>query len=176
MAGKKQLIDLHINGERHEVAIESHWTLLDVVREQVGLTGSKPGCDVGDCGSCTMLIDGRPELSCIQLAIEAVGKKILTIEGVADHGKLHPLQKQYNEWGAAQCGYCNPGIILSVLPLLDKTLEPTRDQIKHALASNLCRCTGYTKIITAVEKAAAEMRQQSPAQDKSRRTQPVGKK
>lgn len=158
----KQLITLNINGQDHEVAIEPHWTLLDVVREQLELTGSKQGCDVGDCASCTMLVDGRPQITCIQLAVEGQGKTIRTIEGVAENGVLHPIQEKYNEWGAAQCGYCNPGMILSILHLFDKTLQPSNDEILKALSSNLCRCTGYTKIITAVEEAAKVLREGRP--------------
>jgi carbon-monoxide dehydrogenase small subunit len=155
----KKLITLHINEEDHEVAIEDHWSLLDVVREQLHLTGSKQGCDVGDCGSCTMLIDGRPSLSCILLAHEGVGKDIVTIEGISKNGIPHPIQKAMNSWGALQCGYCTPGIICAIKGMLDQNPNPTEQEIIYGLSANLCRCTGYTKIIDAVKNAIEEINQ-----------------
>jgi carbon-monoxide dehydrogenase small subunit len=151
----KKLIDLKINGEIYEVAVDTHRTLLEVLRENLELTGTKEACDLGECGSCTVLIDGKPVLSCLTLAIEAQGKDILTIEGLAQEGKLSPLQHSFVDHGAIQCGFCSPGMIMSAKALLDRNPSPTEDEIKDAISGNLCRCTGYVKIIEAV-KAAAE--------------------
>jgi aerobic-type carbon monoxide dehydrogenase small subunit (CoxS/CutS family) len=150
----RELITLHVNGERREVAVLPHHTLLEVLREDMGLTGTKHGCELGECGACTVLIDGIPMLSCLTLPIEVQESEITTIEGLEDNGKLHPLQETFAELGAAQCGYCTPGILLSGVALLHMNTQPTREQIKEALAGNLCRCTGYTKIYEAVEAAA----------------------
>jgi aerobic-type carbon monoxide dehydrogenase small subunit (CoxS/CutS family) len=149
-----QLITLHVNGERREVAVLPHHTLLEVLREDMGLTGTKHGCELGECGACTVLIDGIPMLSCLTLPVEVQEGEITTIEGLEQHGKLHPLQETFAELGAAQCGYCTPGFLLSGAALLHANAQPTREQIKEALAGNLCRCTGYTKIYEAVEAAA----------------------
>jgi len=146
----KQVIELKVNGELYEVAIEPHRTLLEALREELGLTGAKEGCDVGDCGSCTVLIDGKAVHSCLMLAVEARGKDILTIEGIAKEGELHPLQKSFVEKGAIQCGYCTPGMILTAKSLLDKNPKPTEEEVKQAISGNLCRCTGYVKIIEAI--------------------------
>ncbi len=153
----RELITLHVNGEQHDVAIIPHHTLLEVLREDMGLIGTKHGCELGECGACTVLLDGMPVLSCLTLAIEAQGHEIVTVEGLERNGKLHPLQETFAELGAAQCGYCTPGMLLSGAALLETTSVPTREQIKEALAGNLCRCTGYTKIYEAVEEAAARM-------------------
>jgi aerobic-type carbon monoxide dehydrogenase small subunit (CoxS/CutS family) len=150
----RELITLHVNGERYELAVLPHHTLLEVLREDMGLTGTKHGCELGECGACTVLIDGLPALSCLTLPIEVQGSRITTIEGLEQNGKLHPLQETFAELGAAQCGYCTPGMLLSGAALLEVHPQPTREQIKEALAGNLCRCTGYTKIYEAVDAAA----------------------
>jgi len=154
----KQVIELKVNGEMYEVAVEPNRTLLEVLRENLGLTGAKEGCDVGDCGSCTVLINGKAVHACLMLAMEAQGKDILTIEGLAKEGELHPLQKSFVEHGAIQCGYCTPGMILAAKSLLDKAPQPTEEEVKKAIAGNLCRCTGYTKIIESINAAAGKRR------------------
>ena len=151
----KQIIELEVNGETYEVAIEPHRTLLEVLREQLNLFGTKKGCDEGTCGSCTVLIDGKPMLSCITLALDAKGKAITTIEGVAKNGVLDPVQKAFIDHGAIQCGFCTPGMIITAKSLLEKNPKPTEREIKEAISGNLCRCTGYVKIIEAI-KAVAE--------------------
>jgi aerobic-type carbon monoxide dehydrogenase small subunit (CoxS/CutS family) len=153
----RELITLRVNGESHEIAVLAHHTLLEVLREDLGLIGTKHGCELGECGACTVLIDGVPELSCLVLPIEVQESEITTIEGAEANGKLHPLQETFAELGAAQCGYCTPGILLSGIALLRDHPQPTRVQIQEALAGNLCRCTGYTKIYEAVEAAAQRM-------------------
>jgi carbon-monoxide dehydrogenase small subunit len=150
----KTLLRLRVNGEDHDVAAVSHKTLLEVLREEMGLTGTKHGCELGECGTCTVLVDGEPVLSCLALPVELEGRAITTVEGMAPPGRLHPLQQAFAELGAAQCGYCTPGILLTAEALLDRNPRPTRDEIRTALAGNLCRCTGYTKILDAVELAA----------------------
>ena len=155
---RKQITEFMVNGKPYEVILESHMTLLDVLREQVGLTGTKYGCGEGECGACTVLIDGKPVLSCLTLAITARGKNILTIEGLAKGNTLHPIQKAFVDYGAIQCGFCTPGMILSAKALLDENPNPTREEAKTALAGNLCRCTGYVKIIDAVLAGAKTMR------------------
>ncbi len=153
----KTLLTLRVNGEDYEVAVPVHKTLLEVLREDLGLIGTKHGCELGECGTCTVLVDGRPVLSCLALPIELQGPEILTVEGMAPPGQLHPLQQAFAELGAAQCGYCTPGILLTSVALLAEKPEPTRDEIRQALSGNLCRCTGYTKILEAVELAALRM-------------------
>ena len=148
---------LTVNGESRDVLAPVHKTLLEVLREDLGLTGTKHGCELGECGTCTVLVDGQPQLSCLVLPVQVQGSEIATIEGMAEGGKLHPLQQAFAELGAAQCGYCTPGILLTAQALLDETPTPTRDEIKEALAGNLCRCTGYTKILDAVELASMRM-------------------
>ena len=151
----KTLIELDINGRIYEVAVDARDLLIDVVRKKVGLTGTKKGCGEGDCGACTVLIDGKPELSCIKLAISCQGKKITTIEGmVQEGGALHPIQQAFVDHGAVQCGFCTPGMIMSAKGLLDRNPHPTEYDIKHEMSGNICRCTGYKKIIEAVEAAA----------------------
>jgi len=152
----KELIELKVNGETYEVAIDTHRTLLEVLREELGLTGTKEGCDLGDCGSCTVLMDGKPLHSCLVLAMEARGKDILTIEGLAEGGKLHPLQQEFVDHGGVQCGFCTPGMIMSAKALLDRNPSPTEDEIKRAISGNLCRCTGYVKIVEAIDAAAGK--------------------
>ena len=154
----KQLIMLRVNGESYEVAVEPRTLLLDVLRERLGLTGAKRACDFGNCGSCTVLMDGKPVLSCLILAVDAQGKEILTVEGMAKDGQLHPLQQAFIDHGAIQCGFCTPGMLLSAKALLDENPRPTEAEIKEALSGNLCRCTGYVKIIEAVEAAAQKMK------------------
>lgn len=150
----KQIIRLKVNGQEHEVYVAVNKTLLEVLREDLNLTGTKHGCELGECGACTVLIDGEPVLSCLALPVELQGREITTIEGLADGANPHPLQTAFADLGAAQCGYCTPGMLLSSKALLDKNPHPSRDEIKHALAGNLCRCTGYNKIYEAVEQAA----------------------
>jgi len=154
----RQVLALTVNGERHQLLLPVHKTLLEVLREDMQLTGTKHGCELGECGTCTVLIDGRPELSCLVLPIQVEGREITTIEGMADGSNLHPLQLAFAELGAAQCGYCTPGILLASKSLLETTSSPTRDEIREALAGNLCRCTGYSKILEAVELAAERLR------------------
>jgi len=154
----KREITLTVNKETHRLSVEPRRRLLDILRNDLGLTGTKFGCGKALCGACTVLIDGKPSLSCLTLAITARDKSILTIEGLAQGGELHPIQQAFVETGAIQCGFCTPGMTLSVKALLDEEPEPTRDEIGNAIAGNLCRCTGYVKIIDAVESAAAAMR------------------
>ena len=157
----KTKIGLTINGEGTEVAFASHKTLLEVLREDLGLTGTKHGCELGECGTCTVLLDGTPVLSCLVLGLACAGRDVRTVEGMASAGKLHPLQETFADLGAAQCGYCTPAFLLTAEALLATNPKPTRDEIKDALAGNLCRCTGYIKIYEAVELAAARMRGES---------------
>jgi carbon-monoxide dehydrogenase small subunit len=153
----KEIADFIINGTNYEVIIEPHMLLADVIRDQIGLTGTKIACGAGDCGACTILIEGLPILSCLTLAVTARGKNITTVEGLADGHELHPIQKAYEEKGGVQCGYCSPGMLMSTKHLLDENPNPTRDEISEALAGNLCRCTGYFKIVDSVEHAAETM-------------------
>ncbi|HLG17471.1 MAG TPA: (2Fe-2S)-binding protein [Blastocatellia bacterium] len=155
---EKSIIRLTLNGEAAEVAFAPHKTLLEVLREDLGLTGTKHGCELGECGTCTVLVDGRPILSCLALGLDMEGREVVTIEGMAANGILHPLQETFADLGAAQCGYCSPGFLLTAKEMLEKNPSPTREEIKEALAGNLCRCTGYIKIYEAVELAAARMR------------------
>jgi carbon-monoxide dehydrogenase small subunit len=154
---QREVIALDVNGERTELLLPVHKTLLEVLREDMQLTGTKHGCELGECGTCTVLVDGRPELSCLVLPVQVEGRAITTIEGLAAGSTLHPLQQAFAELGAAQCGYCTPGILLSAKSLLETNTKPSRDEIREALAGNLCRCTGYTKILEAVELAAGRM-------------------
>ena len=153
----KVRIALNVNGESREALVPSHKTLLEVLREDLGLIGTKHGCELGECGTCTVLVDGAPVLSCLALPAELEGAAITTVEGMAQGSELHPLQQAFAELGAAQCGYCTPGILLTAQALLEGEPQPTRQRIKEALAGNLCRCTGYTKILDAVELAALRM-------------------
>ena len=148
-------LTLRINGEDHLVVFPTHHTLLEVLREECGLTGTKHGCELGECGTCAVLIDGKPILSCLALAAEMEGREIETVEGLQDGNTLHPLQAIFADLGAAQCGYCTPGILMTAKALLAENPTPTNPEIRDALAGNLCRCTGYHKIIEAVEGAAA---------------------
>ena len=155
---QKAHIQLRLNGEATEVAFAPHKTLLEVLREDLALTGTKHGCELGECGVCTVLIDGQPMLSCLFLGLDVEGREVTTIEGMAEGGRLHPLQETFADLGAAQCGYCTPAFLLVSKELLEKNPSPQREEIQEALAGNLCRCTGYIKIYEAVELAAARMR------------------
>lgn len=157
-----KLVRMIVNGEEHALEVRPNETLADVLRKKLGLTGLKVGCGSGECGACTVLIDGYPTLSCLTLAIECEGKEILTIEGLAnpDSGELHPIQQAFIDHHGLQCGYCTPGMILSAKALLDKNLTPTEEEIREAINGNICRCTGYVSIIESISAAAEEMRRQ----------------
>ena len=154
----KLLIALQVNGETRELPVAPHRTLLEALREDLDLTGTKHGCELGECGACTVLLDGEPRLSCLTLAVEAEGREITTVEGLAQGPELHSLQAAFVELGAAQCGYCTPGMLLSALALLEANPAPTLEETKQALSGNLCRCTGYAKILEAVDLAASRLR------------------
>ncbi|HJS57028.1 MAG TPA: (2Fe-2S)-binding protein [Vicinamibacteria bacterium] len=158
---EKQRIRLRVNGEERECLAPVHHSLLEVLREDLGLMGTKHGCELGECGTCTVLVDGRPILSCLTLPIECEGREVRTVEGLAG-AELDPLQRAFAELGAAQCGYCTPGFLLTAESLLEQNATPSRQQIAEALAGNLCRCTGYLKIFEAIELAAARMRGEDP--------------
>ena len=151
---KKELVALKINGRSYELAIEPNSLLLDVLRKDLDLTGSKRGCDDSSCGACSVLVDGVSMLSCTLLAASCEGQEITTIEGVSEHGSLAAIQKAYGDWGGAQCGYCTPGFIMTVKALLAENPDPSEADVRTALSSNLCRCTGYQHIVEAVEYAA----------------------
>ena len=163
----KRIVQVAINGEPRELAVEPYRSLLDVLRMEIGLTGTKKGCDVGDCGACTVIMNGQPINSCLVLAVEVEGSNILTIEGIQDGPEeLHPLQDNFMKFGGSQCGFCTPGIIMMAKALLDENPSPTDDEIRFAIAGNICRCTGYTKIIEAIQAAAKNMatrREKEPA-------------
>ena len=149
-----------VNGEETPVSFAPYKTLLEVLREDLDLTGTKHGCELGECGACTVLLDGQPVLSCLVLALECEGRRIETIEGLARGPELHPLQAAFTDFGGSQCGYCTPGVIMTAKALLDKDLNVTREQIKEATAGNLCRCTGYLQITEAIEDAARVLREE----------------
>src|SRR5882762_569918 len=155
---KKELVELHVNGRRHELAILASELLLDVLRQDLQLTGSKRGCDDSSCGACTVLVDGIPMLSCTLLAASCEGQEITTIEGVSEHGSLAAIQKAYGDWGGAQCGFCTPGFIMTVKFLLSNNSDPTEAEVRSALSSNLCRCTGYNQMYEAIRSAIAAER------------------
>ena len=151
-------IELRVNGEPERVWFAPYKTLLEVLREDLGLTGTKHGCELGECGACAVLLDGQPQLSCLVLGVECAGKRIETVEGLANGPELHPLQAAFADLGAAQCGYCTPGILMTAKALLAKNLNVTREKIKEAISGNLCRCTGYQQIYEAIEEAARRMK------------------
>ena len=155
---KKQVITLTVNGIEHELLVKPNATLTQVLREDLELTGTKHGCGVGDCGCCTVLLDGEPVNSCLVLALEAQGRQVTTIEGLAPEGGLHPVQESFIELGAIQCGFCTPGMILSAAALLERNPRPSQDEIRQGLSGNLCRCTGYQKIVEAVADAAERLK------------------
>ena len=158
---------LTVNAEPREVVAPTHHTLLEVLREELGLTGTKHGCELGECGTCTVLVDGMPALSCLVLAPEVEGKRVETVEGLQEGNRLHPLQETFADLGAAQCGYCTPGILMAAKALLAANPAPTPDAVREALAGNLCRCTGYHKILEAVAGAAAKMRGEAWAPERA---------
>jgi len=153
---KKRKIELNVNGEAHTISVPPQRTLLEVLREDLGLTGTKEGCSEGECGVCTVLLDGLPVRSCLLFAVDVRGRKVTTIEGVAQGQRLDPIQEAFIEQGAIQCGFCTPGMILSAKALLDHTSSPTEDEIRVAISGNLCRCTGYQKIVKAIRAASRE--------------------
>ena len=153
----KKVFSFNLNGEDVQVLAEPNRTLLDLLRDDLGLTGTKKGCEAGECGACTVMLDGRPVNSCITLVAEVEGSKVLTVEGVAQDGQLSPLQKQFIDKWAFQCGYCTAGMIMSAKALLERNPHPTEIEIREAIEGNLCRCTGYVKIIEAIQAVAAEM-------------------
>lgn len=146
----KRLVTLTVNGEVYEIAAAPNQTLLEVLRDELRLTGTKEACGMGACGACTVLMDGKAVLSCVMLAVNAQGREITTIEGLAEGGELHPIQKAFHEKGAVQCGYCTPGMIMTTKAFLDGNPHPTREEAKEAISGNLCRCTGYAKIVEAI--------------------------
>ena len=152
----KRLIQLKVNGELYDVAVHPHRTLAEVLREELDLIGTKEACNAGDCGSCTVIMDGKSVVSCLTLAIEAEGKDIQTIEGLAQDGQLSPLQQSFVDHGAIQCGFCTPGMIMSAKALLDENPKPTEQEVRMGIAGNICRCTGYTKIVEAILAASQE--------------------
>ena len=154
----KQLITLNVNGERSEVAVEPSWTLLETVREQLRLTGTKEGCGTGDCGACSLIVDGRLITSCLMLAVQADSREIISVEGISSNGDLDPVQRAFIDKGGVQCGYCTPGMIVAARALLDANPNPTLDDVREGLAGNLCRCTGYTRIYESVLAAAEAAR------------------
>src|SRR5438270_11134289 len=155
---EREVLAMRVKGEERQLLVAVHRTLLEVLREDLGLTGTKHGCELGECGTCTVLVDGQPQLSCLLLPVQLQGREITTVEGMGGGGELHPLQRAFVELGAAQCGYCTPGMLLAARALLDANPAPSRDEIREALAGNLCRCTGYAKIVEAVELAAGRSR------------------
>lgn len=154
---EKLVVGFKVNGRDHSLAVRPYDVLLDVIREGLGLTGTKRGCDMGTCGCCTVLVEGRPILSCLTLAAQAEGREITTIEGIRQDGRLHPLQRAFAEFGGSQCGFCTPGIIMAAKAMLDRNPEPGDREIREGISGNLCRCTGWVKIIEAVKDAAREV-------------------
>lgn len=155
---KKHPVSLMVNGDQYDLLIEPRKTLLAILRDTIGLTGTKEGCSTGDCGACTVLVDGKSVTSCMMLGVSANGKEITTIEGLSSNGQLHPIQQGFIDKGGYQCGFCTPGFIMASKAYLDENSNPTEAELRHALGNNICRCTGYTKIIEAVMSAAEIMR------------------
>jgi len=154
------LLSLSLNGEPAQASVAPYKTLLEALREDFGLTGTKHGCELGECGACAVVIDGEPRLSCLTLALECAGRSVETIEGLARGPELHPLQAAFADFGGSQCGYCTPGVIMTAKALLERNPNPSRDEIREATAGNLCRCTGYQQITDAIEDAAARLRRE----------------
>jgi len=152
-------LSLRVNGEEQQVSFAPYKTLLEVLREDLNLTGTKHGCELGECGACAVLLDGEPVLSCLALALECEGRSVETVEGLASGTKLHPLQAAFADCGGSQCGYCTSGMLMTAKALLDREPNPSRERIKEAIAGNICRCTGYNQIVEAIESAAAELRE-----------------
>jgi carbon-monoxide dehydrogenase small subunit len=163
----KLVVSFEVNGVATDVLTEPNRSLLEVLRDSLELTGTKEGCGTGDCGACTVLLDGRPVTSCLLLAPEAEGRRVTTVEGLARQGKLHPVQQTFVEQGGLQCGICTPGMIMSAVALLERNAQPSEDEIRYAIAGNLCRCTGYDKIVRAVEVAAERVREAQSADAES---------
>jgi carbon-monoxide dehydrogenase small subunit len=157
---KRVPLSLKVNGEEQSISFAPYKTLLEVLREDLGLTGTKHGCELGECGACAVLVDGEPQLSCLTLALECDGRSVQTIEGMARGAELHPLQAAFADFGGSQCGYCTPGVIMTAKALLERNPHPSRDEIREATAGNLCRCTGYQQITEAIEDAAARLREE----------------
>jgi carbon-monoxide dehydrogenase small subunit len=160
-APKNVHLTLRVNGEEQQVSFAPYKTLLEVLREDLGLTGTKHGCELGECGACAVLVDGEAVLSCLVLALECEGRSVQTVEGLASGTRLHPLQAAFADLGGSQCGYCTPGMLMTAKALLDNEPNPSRERIKEAIAGNICRCTGYNQIVEAIESAAAELREAS---------------
>jgi carbon-monoxide dehydrogenase small subunit len=156
---KRVRMTLRVNGEEQEVLFHSYKTLLEVLREELNLTGTKHGCELGECGACAVLVDGEPVLSCLELALECEGRHVETVEGLQQGSELHPLQAAFADLGGAQCGYCTPGILMTAKALLEKEPDPSRERIREAISGNLCRCTGYQQITESIEEAAKRMRE-----------------
>lgn len=154
-------LTLQVNGEAHEVSFAPYKTLLEVLREDMSLTGTKHGCELGECGACAVLVDGQPLLACLELAVECEGRAIETVEGLARGSELHPLQAAFADLGGAQCGYCTPGILMTAKALLDAEPNPSRERIREAVSGNLCRCTGYQQIYESIEEGARRMREEA---------------
>jgi carbon-monoxide dehydrogenase small subunit len=157
---KRLRMTLRVNGEEQEVLFHSYKTLLEVLREELGLTGTKHGCELGECGACAVLVDGEPRLSCLELAMQCEGRDVQTVEGLAQGSELHPLQAAFADLGGSQCGYCTAGMLMTAKALLDKEPSPSRERIKEALSGNICRCTGYQQIWESVEAAARRLREE----------------
>jgi carbon-monoxide dehydrogenase small subunit len=162
---KSVQLKLRVNGEEHETLFAPYKTLLELLREDLGLTGTKHGCELGECGACAVLVDAEPKLSCLVLALECQGRAVETVEGLARGPALHPLQAAFADLGAAQCGYCTPGILMTAKALLEKEPQPSRERIKEAVSGNLCRCTGYQQIFEAIEEAAKRLGAEAASQD-----------
>jgi aerobic-type carbon monoxide dehydrogenase small subunit (CoxS/CutS family) len=163
MGPDKVRLRIVVNGQAIDTLVDTYKTLLEALREDLQLTGTKHGCELGECGACAVLVDGEPVLSCLALAVECDGRQVTTVEGLAERGRLHPLQECFADLGAAQCGYCTPGILVTAKALLDREAHPSRERIREALSGNLCRCTGYQQIVEAVEAAAARLHPPAPA-------------